>query len=449
MSSSTSLRSSLRFHPSVSLHCDHDSLSSIPKPYTYIHQIFPSQTFFLSNEAKQPQPASVTNEDASNGIKPATSTSVVASLSNIPESCTHLECEITAYTYQVELGVEVIQDKGVSITFKGYECEKVHEKEIDLNSDDDDKEEEEEEEEEESKKVLKYTSTESFDLSTIRSLVASSAPLPPSPPAKKQKTDTSPSSVATVSTTVATSSEDNDPDYSPLTFSSLPSLVLHLLPFLPPITPPPPPKLQALSPTLHLLLTPSHFSSLQHLSLSLIENGSTIIPKNFQIFYHILSSKIIGYSTVYIFKTLTSSIARICQLCILSPRLGHGYNFLLSLQKHYTNSNNISEINVEDPCPQFSRLRDVVDFFYPEGKVSVKQKKRMEVIKMVVEEGLESCKVKVKRYVINWVLGLKGEKKEVILAALKEVWEEEREEIVKVVGRIERERRRREEFYAD
>ena len=68
---------------------------------------------------------------------------------------------------------------------------------------------------------------------------------------------------------------------------------------------------------------------------------------------------------------------------------------------------------------------------------------------MVVEEGLESCKVKVKRYVINWVLGLKGEKKEVILAALKEVWEEEREEIVKVVGRIERERRRREEFYTD
>ncbi|GMH58356.1 hypothetical protein TL16_g04030 [Triparma laevis f. inornata] len=340
------------------------------------------------------------------------------------------------------MGIEIINDDGVEIVFNGYDVVKI-DHEVDLNSDDDDKNDDDSKEEEpELKRSLKFTQTHTYPLSKLQLLI-----IPSPPSSKKQKTEESPHSVITPST----STSEDDP--TPLSFSSLDTLILHLLPFLPPLSPPTPPQLTGITKTLFKLKNLSHFNSLQHMSISLIENGSSIDPENceggnWDIYYYLINSSIIGYATVFNFKSLNGTIARICQVIIIEPSKGYGLNFLHSLMSHFENDESVKEVNVEDPCPMFSRLRDVVDYFGGFNKITGKQKKRIEMFRMVTNEGMEKCKVKVKRYLINHVLNCAGAKKEEILKELKRVWEDERAEIVKVVGRIERERSRHEESYA-
>jgi len=79
-----------------------------------------------------------------------------------------------------------------------------------------------------------------------------------------------------------------------------------------------------------------------------------------------------GYMTLYHFespfrKPLGGTIVRVCQALILPMyhRMGHGKRMLhavFGICSHADNNNNIVEVNVEDPAPAFSSLRDVVDW---------------------------------------------------------------------------------------
>jgi len=82
---------------------------------------------------------------------------------------------------------------------------------------------------------------------------------------------------------------------------------------------------------------------------------------------------LVGYSTLYHFdspfrKPVGGILVRVCQAIILPPyqRMGHGKTMLHTVfdvcAAACDDSKKIVEINVEDPAPAFSALRDVVDW---------------------------------------------------------------------------------------
>ena len=76
---------------------------------------------------------------------------------------------------------------------------------------------------------------------------------------------------------------------------------------------------------------------------------------------------VVGYLLVFRFtnpfRKDTPYIYRVCQVVVIPPyrKQGHGYRMLATVYKDASDSGDVFEVNVEDPCLEFVILRDVLD----------------------------------------------------------------------------------------
>ena len=125
------------------------------------------------------------------------------------------------------------------------------------------------------------------------------------------------------------------------------------------------------------------FDRLQASTIWSIENSSTtdLDNESFELYtlYDVTGGKAIaGFAITFMFTnpilTATPNFLRICQVVVLPSyrKQGHCRRMIKAIYATATSKDAIYEVSVEDPCPGFTRVRDVVDMGICQGLEELK-----------------------------------------------------------------------------